>query len=405
MNHRESSKEEYLEAKDEVYELTSALDELGKMRRENELLKEKLKKHKEEPPKKEQIFISQLKGKVVEVISLKEELETLSKRNYFLIDQLQKTQEEIEKATKVIDEQMIQPQKRQEEVEGLRNGIAGLNGEMQRLKMKERMNEIFKKIIEVLNNILSEQRLPCDKSGIGFFISRKSESKTLKFSQDKVEEKAKNYVHGEGSNEREDHIQHRHGFRNSMPQARSFNSKYQSTFYGYCFSCNEIGHKAVNCRTYARNSYVTRRNSYKDFNNNEHKISRNFSITKKSPNKIWRRKEANGKPKQEKEKESAYYPVFLNPSMKKIVEVKSKKIWKNKDNHKEIYTHGELKECQEENKGTSKTVLKLAKVDQGKVVTLKDNKENKEIFLEIKDPTGYVFMNRTRSKQPNTDQG
>ena len=33
-----SSKEEYIEAEYEVNELTSALDELGKMRRENELL-------------------------------------------------------------------------------------------------------------------------------------------------------------------------------------------------------------------------------------------------------------------------------------------------------------------------------------------------------------------------------
>ena len=66
---------------------------------------------------------------------------------------------------------MIQLQKRQEEVEGLRNDIVGINGEMEWLQIKQRMNEGFKKSIEVLNDILSQQRFPCDKSGIGFCIN------------------------------------------------------------------------------------------------------------------------------------------------------------------------------------------------------------------------------------------
>ena len=106
-----------------------------------------------------------------------------------------------------------------------------------------------------------------------------------------------------------------------------------------CWNCNQYGHKAKICNN-----------------------SRNFSITKKSPNRIQRRKKANGKPKQEKERESACYPCFLNPSKKKVDAVKSKKIWKKKDNPKDIYTHGALKEGQEENKGTRKIVLKLVKV-------------------------------------------
>ena len=83
---------------------------------------------------------------------------------------------------------------------------------------------------------------------------------------------------------------------------------------------------------------------------------------------------------------------MLNLSNKKIVAFKSKKIWKN-DNPKDIYTHGEMKECQEENKGTNKIVLKYTKVDQNKVVPLNDNKENKKLLPEIKDPIGYVFVN------------
>ena len=66
------------------------LDELEKMKRENELLKEKLQKHKEEALEKEQFLKSRLKSEIVEEISL--------------IKQLQKSQEEIEKATKTIYE-------------------------------------------------------------------------------------------------------------------------------------------------------------------------------------------------------------------------------------------------------------------------------------------------------------
>ena len=92
----------------------------------------------------------------------------------------------------------------------------------------------------------------------------------------------------------------------------------------------------------------------------------NLLITKKSLNGIQRRKEANGKPKQEKEKESACYPSLLNPSKKNIDAVNSKNIWKKKDNPKEIYTQGELKECEEKKKGTNKIVSKSAKVDHCK---------------------------------------
>ena len=136
------------------------------------MLKEQLKKHKEEAHEKEQFLKIRLKRKIVEVFSL--------------IKQLQKAQEEIEKATKTIDEQTIQLHKRQEEVEGLRDEVVGLNGEMERLQMKQRMNEGFKKSTEVLNDILSQQRFPCEKSSLGFCIIQKLESKTLKLSEEEA---------------------------------------------------------------------------------------------------------------------------------------------------------------------------------------------------------------------------
>ena len=40
---------------------------------------------------------------------------------------------------------------------------------------------------------------------------------------------------------------------------RKFPSRYQHIFYGYCYSCGKFGHKAVECRTYPRNEYNSRR--------------------------------------------------------------------------------------------------------------------------------------------------
>ena len=40
---------------------------------------------------------------------------------------------------------------------------------------------------------------------------------------------------------------------------RKFPSRYQHIFYGYCYSCGKFGHKAVECHTYPRNEYNSRR--------------------------------------------------------------------------------------------------------------------------------------------------
>ena len=38
-----------------------------------------------------------------------------------------------------------------------------------------------------------------------------------------------------------------------------YKSRYQHIFYGYCYSCGKFGHKAVECHTYPRNQYNSRR--------------------------------------------------------------------------------------------------------------------------------------------------
>jgi hypothetical protein len=58
----------------------------------------------------------------------------------------------------------------------------------------------------------------------------------------------RSFNHCEGNNIREDHDQLRHEFRRTTSQRGSFASRYQSFFLGYCFTCNNFGHKVVDCR-------------------------------------------------------------------------------------------------------------------------------------------------------------
>ena len=72
----------------------------------------------------------------------------------------------------------------------------------------------------------------------------------------------RSFNHCEGNNIREDCDQLRHEFRRTTLQRGSFGSRYQSFFLGHCFSCNNFGPKAIDCRAYgrngqARNAYVT----------------------------------------------------------------------------------------------------------------------------------------------------
>jgi hypothetical protein len=61
------------------------------------------------------------------------------------------------------------------------------------------------------------------------------------------------------------HKNNNNEFRRVVPPRRPFTNQYQNPFLGYCFSCNNFGHKAVDYRAYARNDHVRNRNrgSYK----------------------------------------------------------------------------------------------------------------------------------------------
>ena len=53
-------------------------------------------------------------------------------------------------------------------------------------------------------------------------------------------------------------------FRRYAPTRRPPRPRYQIFFLGLCYSCNNYGHKAVNCRAYAWNINTWSKNSYEN---------------------------------------------------------------------------------------------------------------------------------------------
>jgi hypothetical protein len=78
---------------------------------------------------------------------------------------------------------------------------------------------------------------------------------------------------------------HKNEFRRVVLPRRPFTTRYQNLFLGYCFSCNNFGHKAIDCRSYARSDHVKVRNicSYEtskdDYVTNKTRRSHGFVIT------------------------------------------------------------------------------------------------------------------------------
>ena len=44
------------------------------------------------------------------------------------------------------------------------------------------------------------------------------------------------------------------------PPRRPFTLRYQNFLFVYCFSCNNFGHKAIDCRGYTRSDHLRNRN-------------------------------------------------------------------------------------------------------------------------------------------------
>jgi hypothetical protein len=125
---------------------------------------------------------------------------------------------------------------------------------------------------KILDEILDSQRSPHDKSGLGY----NKEVAHLEASPSKKHEVSPSFSKGgrnvssktsTKSNEtfkrtkkgrhQESIFTPQSKFRRETPSRWTPKQRYENVFHGHCFSCNEYGHKALDCRHYAR-KYVGR---------------------------------------------------------------------------------------------------------------------------------------------------
>jgi hypothetical protein len=170
--------------------------------------------------------------------------------------------------------------------------------------------------------ILHQHKSPSDKTIIGYDHKHKDieEEKSFKLPR-KTEEIPKSHTNGskDSNNRLKDHDQSRHDKQASQRppfQRRPFAPRYQSLFPGYCFSCNNFGHKAIDCRDCARNTQVMNRGIY---NNVEcYKFHNYGHITRDCRS-------------------------MMDSSMKENAHIKYKKVWRRKKKQEE-HVNGEFSE-------------------------------------------------------------
>ena len=130
----------------------------------------------------------------------------------------------------------------------------------------------FEKSIEILDDIINCQSSPNIRIGLGSNKNQKAFKENSKTSTTKPpkkvnEEKPKSYVDvlkssikNEGNKKKENDVSQKHDLphKDNDEFRRSFTPKWpcltwhQNSFFGYCFSCNHFGHKAIDCRTYEK---------------------------------------------------------------------------------------------------------------------------------------------------------
>jgi hypothetical protein len=255
----------HLEEKERCYERIE--DEWDK-------LKEKLQSHEEKNHSLEET------EKIV--ISLKLHLEEEKRKEEAMRTQLEEKEEKIEKY----------------EAE-----ITYLREELEKTTTQLNTSLKFEKSTAVLDEILSYQRSPLIKTGLGYENNQKTpeEGTSSKVPKKKEEKKPKIYANilkrpnqthdqkihqafkaehpGKQINKPEDHHkkdnnkrrndnqqqtdhslqEDKDKYRRATPSRRYSIIRYQSIFFGHCFSCTNFGHKEIDCKAYRRNDSLRNR--------------------------------------------------------------------------------------------------------------------------------------------------
>jgi chromosome segregation ATPase len=134
----------------------------------------------------------------------------------------------------------------------------------------------FEKRTKKLDEILSSQRSPNDKIGLGYndILKTKKQEKEVENhetntleqveQQDRKLEFRRNETSRRSSPIRYERNHYEGNYRRidreprwTTPQRRSLTPRYQNFFLGHCYTCGNFGHKAINCRIIERNNYAS----------------------------------------------------------------------------------------------------------------------------------------------------
>jgi hypothetical protein len=187
-----------------------------------------------------------------------------------------------------------QLKEKEENCEKLEAEIVSLRKELEKTIDQLNRSLKFGKSTEILDNILSFQRSPFIKTGLGYDEKQKTpegdaSTKVTKPSKKENEENPKSYanilkgsINNESNNKKGNDDQHKpdsshkNEFRRVVPPRRPFTTRYQNLFLGYCFSCNNFGHKEIDCRAYTRSDHV------RNINRGPYKTSKDDYVSNKT---------------------------------------------------------------------------------------------------------------------------
>jgi hypothetical protein len=121
----------------------------------------------------------------------------------------------------------------------------------------------FLNISTILNEILDSKRSPNDKSGLGYNkeATRVEENTSKKLEVSPSFSKDENNVASQPSTQRKETFKRNQGRhqeailtpqRREKPSIWTPNQRYENVFHGHCYSCNEYGHKYLECGYYAK---------------------------------------------------------------------------------------------------------------------------------------------------------
>jgi hypothetical protein len=325
-------------------ELISALEELRKYKKKNKLLRAQLQEFEESHQSREIDASRTIKESEQIISDLKSQLLEAKRIEEVILKQLNDREQVCEK---------------------LEAEIELLKGEFE----KEKKGSKFENSSKILDEILSSQRSPNNKTGLGYTQDSTSTS------QGSVKRPISYADALKGSLRREDNkekmiplktVPHKH--KSTLPTKVKDDKKNTITrrnppnkylFIGYCYSCNNFGHKAVHCKVYGQynhrnvqryknNKYNTEKRNYNSFsplqnfniecqkcNNYGHKASEcrlpkysmkaSISNIKENYKKIWRRKDK----VQRKKNDEDIAPKFDKIDNRSMMDEVSDKVYEN----------------------------------------------------------------------------